>query len=254
MRSVRADARSGPAKGAIASDGRRASTADLNEWARRTHFVGGAVDMARGLLGQRLVRIDDHGRRCAGLIVETEAYVGPHDLASHSAGGRRTARNRSMYLPAGHAYVYFVYGLHWCFNVVAEGAEGAEAVLVRALEPTDGLEVMAARRGTADPRRLCAGPARLAQALAIDGAHDGVDLRRDDRIFIEGRESPLGGDPGHGAASGTIHEVSPHPLATTRIGVDYAGAWAARPWRFLLPGADSWWSRPPRRPRAAAGA
>ena len=249
----------------------------MGERVRMADFAGGAVDLARDLLGLRLVRIDGRGRRCAGRIVETEAYVGPHDLAAHSANGRRTARNRSMYLPSGHAYVYFVYGLHWCFNVVAQGAAGAEAVLIRALEPLEGLEEMAARRGTAEPRLLCAGPARLTQALAIDRDLDGVDLRRSDEVFIERCERPVGGsqqqeahvqsrlEPSAQESSGPhgrrrslvdrptleVGGRSVEPLATTRIGVAYAGEWAARPWRFLLPGAAAWWSRPPKRSEPA---
>lgn len=197
---------------------------------RLLDFDHGAIALAHRLLGQRLVRIDDHGRRCAGEIVETEAYVGPEDLAAHSSGGRRTARNASMYLPAGHAYVYFVHGMHWCFNVVARGARGAEAVLIRALRPVDGVELMAARRGREDLRTLCAGPARLTRALGLCGSFDGVDLRVHRGIFLEeARVAPL------------------RSIAATRIGVEYAGPWARRPWRFLLAGAEPWWSRGPGR-------
>lgn len=204
-----------------------ANGANAGRSPRYARFSCGAVDLARDLLGQRLVRVDDLGRRRAGIVVETEAYVGPCDRAAHSAGGRRTARNRSMYLSAGHAYVYFVYGMHWCFNVVAAGSEGAEAVLIRAIRPTEGLDQMAALRGSDEVRMLCSGPARLTQALGIDRAHDGLDLRCHPHLFLE-LES----------------DTALPTLATTRIGVGYAGEWADRPWRFLLGGADMWWSRP----------
>ncbi len=104
--------------------------------------------VARNLLGQRLVRVDD-GRRLAGVIVEVEAYLGLRDRAAHTYGGRRTARNESMYLGGGYAYVYFTYGMHHCLNVVCGGRGDGTAILLRAIEPTEGLEVMFARRAAA---------------------------------------------------------------------------------------------------------
>lgn len=187
---------------------------------RFTAFRSDPVPLARRLLGQRLVRIVD-GERAAGIIVEVEAYLGAPDRAAHTYGGRRTPRNESMYREGGHAYVYFTYGMHHCMNVVAGRIDEGVAVLLRALEPTEGLEGMYRRRRAA--RRdtdLCSGPARLAQALAIDRADDGRDLRVDPTLFIErirSRSLP---------ASRT--GVSP------RIGVAYAGAWAERPLRFYV--------------------
>ena len=189
---------------------------------RFLRFDADPVTTARWLLGQRLVRLVD-GRRLAGLIVEVEAYLGPVDRAAHTFGGRHTARNASMWRGGGHAYVYFSYGMHHCMNVVC-GAEGAgTAVLLRALEPTEGIGEMFARRPAARRETdLCSGPGRLAQALAIDLAHDGGDLRRDTSLWIEEvRRRAPGGD-----RIGT----------TARIGVAYAESWAAKPLRFFLRG------------------
>jgi len=143
-----------------------------------------------------------------GRIVEVEAYD-PGDPASHGYRGP-TERNRSMFGPPGHAYVYRSYGVHWCVNLVCDGEGTASAVLLRALEPTRGLETMAARRGTDDPRRLCSGPGRLCQALAIAREHDGLPL---DEAPFELR-----------ARGGPVDVV-----AAPRIGISVAGH---LPWRY----------------------
>jgi DNA-3-methyladenine glycosylase len=161
--------------------------------------------VARALLGKVLV----HGGR-AGRIVETEAYVGEHDLACHASRGK-TARTRILWGPPGRAYVYFIYGMHWCFNAVT-GREGRPAaVLVRGLEPEEGFE---------GPVRLD-GPARLCRALGITGAENGADLvtsrlRILDAPAIAGREVERG----------------------PRIGVDYAKEWAEQPLRFWVRDSD----------------
>ena len=157
------------------------------------------------------------------MIVETEAYA-PDDPASHSYRGR-TPRNAAMFGPAGHLYVYRSHGIHWCANVVCEEDGIGAAVLLRALEPTAGLARMRERRGFEDVRLLCAGPGRLAEALGITGAHDGLPLDRPPFELL--------------AASGSIAIET-----TTRVGITRAGN---LPWRYVLAG-SSFPSRP--RPRA----
>lgn len=186
---------------------------------RRADLSGPSVDLARRLLGHIIMRDDETGRRAAR-IVETEAYDGPGDRASHARAGR-TARTAVMFGPPGHAYVYLVYGMHHCLNVVC-GSEGvAAAVLIRAAEPLEGVDTMRTRRGPrgGQDERLGAGPARLCQALDIDRSHSGIDLVRDSRLWL------------------AIDDRSAYPdeavVVGPRVGVDHAGPEsAARPWRF----------------------
>jgi DNA-3-methyladenine glycosylase len=137
----------------------------------RDFFARSVHEVAPELLGSTLL-LDGVG----GRIVEVEAYDGT-DPASHGYGGR-TARNASMFGPPGHAYVYRSYGIHWCLNLVCEEEGTAAALLVRALEPTHGLDAMRKRRGVGEARLLCSGPGRLCEALAITGEHDGLALDR----------------------------------------------------------------------------
>lgn len=180
-----------------------------------------AVTVARALLGQVLVRDSDEGRT-AGVIVETEAYAGKGDAACHAAkidappAGHRT---EVMFRPGGCAYVYLIYGMYCCFNVVTGSAGSGEAVLIRALAPTEGLELMGSRRGTAAPHKLCSGPGKLCQALNITRADNGVDLARGVLRLLRGESIP---DEG--------------VAVTQRINVDYAGADAKLPYRFVLRG------------------
>ncbi|HEV8112401.1 MAG TPA: DNA-3-methyladenine glycosylase [Planctomycetota bacterium] len=175
------------------------------------------LEVARDLLGCLLVVPTRTGRRVSGRIVETEAYRGPEDRASHAYGGRRTARTETMYGAGGTAYVYFVYGMYHQFNVVTNAADVPHAVLVRALEPVEGVDLMRRRRGRARPRDLASGPGKLCIALGIDRGFDRADLRGD-QVWIEA-----------GAA------LRPREIASgPRVGIDYAGAWAARPWRFWV--------------------
>jgi DNA-3-methyladenine glycosylase len=169
-------------------------------------FRRDVTDVARALLGARLL-VDGVG----GIIVETEAYH-HEDPASHSFSGR-TPRNASMFGPPGQAYVYLSYGIHWCFNIVCGVAPGS-AVLVRALQPTDGLDLMTARRGTSDPRKLCAGPGRLCQALALTRANDGQAL--DGPPFSLEKADPV-----------------PEIVSGPRIGIKHG---ADRLWRFGIAG------------------
>lgn len=184
--------------------------------------------LARELIGQRLVRTLD-GVRLAGIIVETEAYLGVVDKAAHTYGGRRTARNESMYAQPGTSYVYFTYGMHHCMNVVCGRIDEPVAVLIRALEPVEGLDEMRRHRGArrrSDKRLrdtdLCSGPAKTCQALALSRDQDGLDLVRSKTLFIERiRSSPA-------------REES--LVCTPRVGVAYAEEWASRPLRWMLAG------------------
>jgi DNA-3-methyladenine glycosylase len=147
---------------------------DLN-----AYFSRDVTEVARDLLGATLL-VDGVG----GRIVETEAYH-PSDPASHSFVGP-TDRNRAMFQGPGRVYVYRSYGIHWCFNLVCEGAA---AILIRALEPTHGLDVMAARRGLENPRDLCSGPGKVGQALGVTRVHDGLMLDSPPFTFIPADEA-----------------------------------------------------------------
>jgi DNA-3-methyladenine glycosylase len=174
---------------------------------RREFFARSVHAVAPELIGATLL-VDGVG----GTIVEVEAYD-HEDPAAHGYRGR-TARNASMFGPPGHAYVYRSYGIHWCVNLVCEDEGVAAAVLVRALEPIRGLDVMRARRGLDQPRLLCSGPGRLCQALAITGEHDGLPL--DEPPFELHRR-----------------DAEPEIVAGPRIGITRA---ADRPWRYGLAG------------------
>jgi len=176
--------------------------------------------VARALVGQILVS-DVGGRRTAGRIVETEAYLGPHDPACHAWGGRRTPRLEALYGPPGTAYIYFTYGMHWCLNAVTEARDYPAAVLIRALEPLEGLSLMRRRRGGLADRVLCAGPARLCQALGVTGRLDGTGLQRGGLRIVDNK-----------ARRDRI-------LVTPRIGVSRAADW---PLRFCVAGSP-WLSR-----------
>lgn len=128
-----------------------------------------------------------------GVVIETEAYLAEGDEASHSFGGM-TRRNESMFRAGGHAYVYFIYGMHYCFNVVTGEAGRGEAVLIRAIDPLEGIETMRQRRRGRRDRDLASGPAKLAVALGIDRRHDGLDLARSSMIWIEGGETVAADD------------------------------------------------------------
>ena len=184
-------------------------------YARATKVV------ARALVGHIVVS-DLGGRRTAGRIVETEAYLGPHDPACHAWGGRRTPRLEPLYGPPGIAYVYFTYGMHWCLNAVTEAVDYPAAVLIRALEPLAGLAVMRRRRGSVPDRVLCAGPARLCQALGVTGRQDGASLQRGALRILDGKTR------------------RDRIVVTPRIGVSRAADW---PLRFCAAGSP-WLSRP----------
>ena len=162
---------------------------------KRSFFAGDTVQAAAGLLGQILVRKTKEGKTLRGRIVETEAYLGREDPCCHSFGGRRTERTKTMYLPGGHAYIYFTYGMHHCFNAVTAGEGEPEAVLIRALEPFEGLGDMAKNRGLSDRRRLAAGPGRLCQAMGLTRELNGARLWEKGEVYIE-KGSGAETDPG----------------------------------------------------------
>ena len=177
--------------------------------------------MARDLLGRYLVR-ELNGERLVLRLIETEAYLGAPDRASHAWAGRRTARNESLYLAGGHAYVYFIYGMHYCLNAVTGEAGVGSAVLLRAGEPVAGEERMRENRGwtaKARPGDLAGGPGKICRALAIGRELDGVLLDRPPLYVTRGE--PVAAE-----------EV----VAGPRIGVDYAGEAARWPLRFLVRG------------------
>lgn len=169
---------------------------------KRDFYARSALVVARQLLGKVLVRRVD-GRELAAPIIETEAYIGPHDLACHASKGR-TPRTEVMFGPAGCWYVYFIYGIHWMLNVVTNDVDHPAAVLIRGAGEWTG-------------------PARLTKAMRIDKALNGAEASRSSGLWIE--------DRGIKIARGAIER-------TPRIGVDYAGHWANRPYRFVVHAAD----------------
>ena len=175
--------------------------------------------VAKDLLGKILVHESSDGTT-AGRIVETEAYSGPEDRAAHSFGGRRTARNEVMYGEKGHAYVYFIYGMYYCVNITVGSVSGKpEAVLLRALEPVAGEEIMAKRRNAVNARKvnLTNGPGRLCMAMNITKKQNLADMTAS-LLYIKNAPS-----------------IAPEDIVeTTRIGVDYAEEWKNKPWRFYI--------------------
>ena len=180
---------------------------------RRSFYLRPAVAVAPDLIGRVLVH-QRGGIRLSGRILESEAYQGPDDRASHASRGR-TARTEPMFWQGGHAYIYLIYGMHHCFNVVTAEDGVPHAVLIRAIEPIDGIERMAARSPRCAARDLGRGPGRLARSLEL--------TRDQDRTSLCGRGIHL-------------EEGAPLPARRIargeRIGVEYAGEWAARRWRF----------------------
>ena len=188
---------------------------------QRPFYQQNILEVSRALLGKILIHESPEGTT-AGRIVEVEAYSGPEDRAAHSFGGRRTPRNDVMYGEKGHAYVYLIYGLYNCVNVTSGETPGKpEAVLIRALEPVEGREIMEKRRGvvTGKVSNLTNGPGRLCMAMGITKAQHKQDLTAPP-FYIKDAE-PISRE--------AIVEA-------TRIGVDYAGDWKDKPWRFYIRG------------------
>ena len=175
------------------------------------------VTVARELLGKLLVVPAPNGMRVSGKIVEVEAYRGPQDRAAHSYGGRRTKRTETMYGVGGTAYVFFVYGMYNQFNVVTNVAEAPHAVLIRALEPVEGIGLMRKRRPGKSDHNLTNGPGKLCIALGIDRKLDAADLLGD-KVWLEDAE----------------HTPRSKIAAGPRVGIDYAEEWIDKPWRFWI--------------------
>lgn len=182
----------------------------------RPFYEQPTIEVARQLLGKYLVRKHPDGAT-VGRIVETEAYVGPDDKACHASRGR-TKRTEIMFGPAGYAYVYLIYGFHHCLNLVTEAKGFPAAVLIRAVEPLDGIKLMTARRRTDKLNSLASGPGKLCQAFAIDRSLNGSDACGK-LLYVEDSDEP-----------------APKILSKPRVGVDYAGRWKNKPWRFLIRG------------------
>jgi DNA-3-methyladenine glycosylase len=186
---------------------------------QRAFYERDTITVAKDLLGKVLVHESTEGTT-KGRIVETEAYCGPEDQAAHSSGGRRTPRNEVMYGEKGHAYVYLIYGMYFCVNITAGNMLGKpEAVLLRALEPVAGEKMMARRRGVNDGwlGNLARGPGRLCMAMGITKVQNKLDITKPP-LYVENAQLV------------NAEEI----VATTRVGVDYAGEWKNSPWRFYI--------------------
>ena len=182
----------------------------------RAFYQTDAVALARALVGKVLVSRTDDGL-ASGIIVETEAYMGHVDEAAHSFKASADGRTSIMYDSGGHAYVYLIYGMHNCFNITANSADKPEAVLIRALEPLDGIELMQKRRNTQVLKQLCSGPGKLCAALGISRAQYGADLCGE-MIWLE-----------------TTDEQSAFAIESSkRINIDYAGEAKDYLWRFTM--------------------
>lgn len=174
--------------------------------------------VARELLGKLLVVPTEDGSRVSGFIVETEAYIAPEDKASHAFGLRRTNRNEAMYKIGGTAYVYFIYGMYFQFNVVTNFAEIPHAILIRAVEPFEGIEIMRERRKMTKDKNLTSGPGKLCIAFGIDKNLNHEDLLGE-KVWIEE----------------TDYKISKNNIITgKRIGIDYAEEYAEKHWRFWV--------------------
>ena len=186
----------------------------------REFYLQPTLDVSKMLLGKFLVH-EYRGRKLSGMIVETEAYIGPADKASHAYGGKKTDRNQIEYLIGGHIYIYLVYGLYWQFNITTAYHDQPECVLIRALEPVEGIDLMKKYRQTTAIENLTSGPGKLCQALKLDRNCYGHDLcARGAKVYVEDRGI----------------KIPKKPICCgPRVGIDYAGPrWSKIPWRFWL--------------------
>ena len=184
---------------------------------RESFFQRETVQVAEALLSCILVRVTDKGQVLKGRIVETEAYLGLQDDSCHSFGGRKTKRTEVMYRPGGIAYVYFTYGMHYCFNIVTEGVENPCAVLIRALEPLLGIQKMSQNRSQKNIQNLTTGPAKLCQAMEICKKLNGESLEGD-QLYIE-------------KGSGVLKK---EVVVTARVGLSPIASACYHPLRFYI--------------------
>ncbi len=175
------------------------------------------LQIARDLLGKLLVVPDTNGERVSGMIVETEAYLGAIDKAAHSYGMRRTKRTETMFAVGGTVYVFFIYGMYFQFNVVVGAVDTPHAILIRAVEPVENIEIMRVRRGKMADKNLTSGPGKLCVALAIDKSYNNEDLLSD-KVWLEDYKNL------------TATEI----ISGKRIGIDYAEEFAEKHWRFWI--------------------
>ncbi len=191
---------------------------------KRAFFMKAPVEVAREMLGKYIVHIDNSSR-ISGMIVETEAYTGPRDKASHSYRSKKTERNRAMYLPGGHIYIYLVYGMYWQFNITVGSKGIPQCVLIRAVEPSEGIDKMIERRKTKKILDLASGPGKFCQAFGFNRMFYGLDItkpeltRTPSKVYLEDR--------------GEIIQKGQISIAK-RIGIDYAEEWADKLLRFYI--------------------
>lgn len=190
---------------------------DFNKKLKREFYTRDGITLARNLLGKILIRrIEDDFIACK--IVETEAYIGPEDKGCHAYGNRKTKRTKTMFLEGGHSYVYLIYGMYNCLNVVANFEGKPEAVLIRAVEPLNGIEYIRQFRKIKSNKiqNYTNGPGKLCMALNIDKSHDGLDFVMSDEIFILHNEEDF--------------EI----VESKRINIDYAEEYKDKLWRFYI--------------------
>ena len=185
--------------------------------AREFYTREDTLQIAQDLLGKTLVVPTADGARVSGIIVETEAYLGIKDKAAHSFGNRRTKRTETMFAVGGTVYIFFVYGMYFQFNVVAGELGAPHAVLIRAVEPVEGIELMRERRGRMKDNNLTSGPGKLCIALGIDKTFNNEDLLGR-RVWLEDGEK------------NTLNKIA----CGKRVGIDYAEEYAEKPWRFWV--------------------
>lgn len=184
---------------------------------RKFYLRSDTLQIARELLGKLLVVENENGERISGMIVETEAYLGAIDKAAHSYNNRRTKRTETMFAVGGTVYIFFIYGMYYQFNVVVGKVGSPQAILVRAVEPVEGIETMRERRGQMKDKNLTSGPGKLCIALGIDKSYNNLDLLGE-KIWLEDFKT----------------FADAEVLSGKRIGIDYAEEFAEKPWRFWV--------------------